>query len=134
MLKSNENLIAELKAVLASQRYHPRTISNYCACARRFLDYLERREIQVENVTEALVSTYISHASGMLRKRRGRPGPHQHLIPRAGIHGLLRLVQASGHPLRKQPAPPRPSDLRSATNTRSGFVRREASPPPASRL
>ena len=55
MLKSNEELIAELKAVLASQRYHSRAISNYCGCACRFLDYLERWEIQVEDVTEVLV-------------------------------------------------------------------------------
>ncbi len=133
MLKSNEDLIAELKIVLAGQRYHPRTISNYCGCALRFLDYLERRKIQVENVTEALVSNYISHASGMLRKRHGRSGPHQHPTRAPEFMrccGLCRPVA----PLRKQPAPPRPSDLRSATNTRSGFVRREALPPPASRL
>lgn len=98
VLKSNEDLIAELKAVLAGQRYHPRTISNYCGCARRFLDYLKRREIQVENVTEALVSTYICHASGMLCKRHGRSGPQQHPIPHAGIHALLRLVQGQWPP------------------------------------
>ncbi|MCP3468290.1 hypothetical protein [Bradyrhizobium sp. CCGUVB23] len=98
MLKSNEDLIAELKAVLAGQRYHPRTISNYCGCARRFLDYLERREIQVENVTEAQVSTYMSRARGILRKRHGRSGPHQPPIPRAGIHALLQLAQGQWPP------------------------------------
>ena len=44
MLKSNEKLIAALKAMLAGQRYHSRAISDYCRCARRFLDYLERRK------------------------------------------------------------------------------------------
>ncbi|MGY3619350.1 hypothetical protein [Bradyrhizobium sp. USDA 10063] len=98
MLKSNEELIAELKAILASQRYHSRAIGNYCRSARRFLDYLERREIQVEDVTETLVSAYISHASGMLHKRHGQSGPYQHPIPRSGIHALLRLVQGEWPP------------------------------------
>ncbi|WP_210235139.1 MULTISPECIES: hypothetical protein [unclassified Mesorhizobium] len=47
MRKSNEELIAELKAVLAGQRYHLRAISNHCRCARRFLDYLEQRECRL---------------------------------------------------------------------------------------
>jgi len=98
MLKSNEKLIAALKAMLAGQRYHSRAISDYCRCARRFLDYLERREIQVEDVTEALVSTYISHASGTFRKLHSQSGPYQHPIPRSGIHALLRLAQGQWPP------------------------------------
>lgn len=98
MLKSNEELIAELKAVLVCQRYHSKAISNYCRCARRFLDFLEQREIQVEDVTQELVSTYISYASGMFRKHHGQSAPYQHPIPRAGIHTLLRLAQGQWPP------------------------------------
>lgn len=101
MLKSNKELLAELEAVLADQRYHRRAISNYCRCARRFLDYLERQEIQVEDVTETLVLTYISHASGLLRKRHGQLGPYQHPIPRSGIDALLRLAQGQWPPAPK---------------------------------
>lgn len=101
MLKSNKELLAELEAVLADQRYHRRAISNYCRCARRFLDYLEWQEIQVEDVTETLVLTYISHASGLLRKRHGQLGPYQHPIPRSGIDALLRLAQGQWPPAPK---------------------------------
>lgn len=98
MLKSNEDLIAELKAVLAGQRYHPRTISNYCGCARRFLDYLERREIQVENVTEAQVSTYMSRARGYCANAMVDQG---HTSPRSRAPESMlccSLRRASGHP------------------------------------
>lgn len=98
MLKSNEELIAALKAVLVRQRYRSKVIGNYCGCARRFLDYLERREVRVEDATEALVSTYISYASGLVRKFHGQSGPYEHPIPRAGIHALLRLAQGQWPP------------------------------------
>lgn len=98
---SNEELLAELEAVLADQRYHPRAISNYRRCARRFHDYLERREIQVEDVTETLVLTYSSYASGLLRKRHGQLGPYQHPIQRSGIDALLRLAQGQWPPAPK---------------------------------
>lgn len=101
MPKSNEELIAELKALLASQRYHSGATGNYCRSARRFLDYLERKEIQVEDATETLVSAYISHASRMLRERHGQSGPYQHPIPRSGIHAVPRLA------LGEWPPPPK---------------------------
>jgi integrase/recombinase XerD len=101
MPKSNEELLAELEAALADQRYNPKAVSNYCRCARRFLDYLERRRIQLGDVTETLVLTYISHASGLLRKRHGQLGPYQHPIPRSGIYALLRLAQGRWPPAPK---------------------------------
>ncbi|MER8646833.1 tyrosine-type recombinase/integrase [Mesorhizobium sp. M1252] len=133
MLKSNEELIAQLKAVLVGQCYHSKAISNYCRCARRFLDFLERREIQVEDVTQALVSTYISYESGMLRKHHGQSAPYQHPIPRARNPCAAAACAGPVAAPLKAACAAEAVRFESVANTRSGFMRREASPPPASR-
>jgi integrase/recombinase XerD len=101
MLKSKAELLAELRGELSGQRYHPRAISDYCRCACRFLDYLERQKVRVEDVTEMLVLTYISHASGLLQKHHGPLGSHQRPIRRSGIDALLRLAQGQWPPAPK---------------------------------
>lgn len=95
-------LIAELKAVLISQRYSPVVAGNYCAYARGFLDYLARRRIPITEVTAAQVGHYLREAIAHFRKRHGRPpGPYWHSIPRSGIHALLRLAQGQWPPAPK---------------------------------
>jgi site-specific recombinase XerD len=99
MLKSDRELITELKAVLTSQQYSPVVVGNYCAYARGFLDHLERQNILAADVTEAQVEQYLRDAVGLFQQHRGRrPGPRWHQIPCAGIHALLRLVQGQWPP------------------------------------
>jgi integrase/recombinase XerD len=102
MWNTDCELIAELKAALTSQQYSPVVVGNYCAYSRGFLDDLERRSIPILEVTEAQVAQYLRHATGLFRKRHGRPpGPHWHSIPRSGIHALLRLAQGRWPPAPK---------------------------------
>ncbi|WP_292519844.1 integrase [Mesorhizobium sp.] len=99
MLKSNRDLITELKGVLTSQQYSPVVVGNYCAYARGCLDHLERQNILAADVTEAPVEQYLRDAVGLFQQHRGRrPGPRWHQIPCAGIHALLRLVQGQWPP------------------------------------
>ena len=63
MLKSDRELITELKAVLTSQQYSPVVVGNYCAYARGFLDHLERQNILAADVTEAQVEQYLRDGS-----------------------------------------------------------------------
>jgi integrase len=102
MSNTNDQLITELRAVLASQRYSPVVAGNYCAYARGFLDYLAQRSIPITEVTEAQVAHYLHHAIALFRKRHGRPpGSYWHSIPRSGIHALLRLAQGQWPPAPK---------------------------------
>lgn len=94
MSNANDQIITELRTVLSSQQYSSVVVGNYCAYARGFLDYLSRRNFPVTNVSEVQVTQYLRHAIALFRKRHGRsPGPYWHVIPRAGIHALLRLAQ-----------------------------------------
>lgn len=102
MSNTNDQLIAELRDVLTSQRYSPVVVGNYCAYVRGFLDYLARRSVPIKDVTEADVAQYLRHAVAMFRKRHGRsPGPYWHSIPRSGIHAVLRLAQGQWPPAPK---------------------------------
>jgi hypothetical protein len=90
------DLITELERWLREQRYHRVVIQNYCRRARHFLRYLTARNIALEAVTPALVSRCLRHAVRNFRERRNRvPAPRWILIPRSGIHALLR--QARGY-------------------------------------
>ncbi|MFG6084178.1 site-specific integrase [Paracoccus litorisediminis] len=94
MLNADNELIAELRTVLAKQRYSPVVIGSYCAYARGFVEYLAQQNIEITDVTEAHVAQYLQHAIAMFGKRHGRaPARDWHSIPRSGIHALLRLAQ-----------------------------------------
>ncbi|KAA3445780.1 integrase [Mesorhizobium sp. SARCC-RB16n] len=102
MLKSEHELLTELKAALTNRQYSPVAIRNYCAYAQEFLDYLVRRGIPVADVTEDLVERYLHHATALFRKRRGRkPSKRWHEVPQSGIHALLRLGQGQWPPAPK---------------------------------
>jgi integrase/recombinase XerD len=91
--------IAELSKLLTDQNYNPAVVANHCSYARGFLTYLAEREIPVATVTPSQVEQYLSHAIQCFRARHGRaPGPRRHALPRAAIHGLLRLVQGKWPP------------------------------------
>lgn len=102
MSNTDHELIAKLRDLLTSQNYSPVVVGNYCAYARGFLEYLERRDIPVADVTEPQVEQYLRHAIRCFGKRRGRPpGSRWHAIPRSGIHALLRLAQDQWPPAPK---------------------------------
>ena len=133
MLKSDRELITELKAVLTSQQYSPVVVGNYCAYARGFRDHVERQNILAADVTEAQVEQYLRDAVGLFQQHRGRrPGPRWHQIPCAGIHAMLRLVQGQWPPPPKAICAAEALRFTIATNTRPGFARSVALPGPAS--
>ncbi len=102
MLKSEHELLTELKAALTNRQYSPVAIRNYCAYAQEFLDYLVHRGIPVADVTEDLVERYLQHATALFRKRRGRrPSKRWHEVPQSGINALLRLGQGQWPPAPK---------------------------------
>jgi integrase/recombinase XerD len=86
-------LVSRFRETLAQQRYNPVVVDNYCRNADYFLCYLAERKIALEVVTPTEVSIYLRLAVRRFHKRHGRaPAPYWVSIPRAGIHGLLRLA------------------------------------------
>jgi integrase/recombinase XerD len=99
MSSTDRDLIAKLADELTRQSYSAVVVRNYCAYARDFLAYLAQHEISIAAVKPPQVAQYLRHAASTFRKRRGRPpGPHWHVIPRSGIHALLRLAQGQWPP------------------------------------
>ena len=99
MSNTDRDLLAELADGLTRQRYSPVVVRNYCVYARDFLAHLAQHEIPIATVTPPQVAQYLRHATVTFRKRRGRPpAPHWHLIPRSGIHALLRLARGQWPP------------------------------------
>ena len=98
-------LIAQFREALTQQRYNPAAVHNYCRNADYFLRDLAERKIALEAVTPTEVSNYLRLAVRQFRKRHGRaPARYWVSIPRAGIHGLLRLA------LKRWPPEPATSD------------------------
>jgi len=93
MSNDHHALISQLQETLAQQRYNPMVVHNYCRNADLFLSYLEGQTISLEAVIPAVVSKYLGLAVQQFRRRHGHaPAPRWESIPRAGIHGFLRLV------------------------------------------
>jgi len=98
-------LVSRFGETLTTQRYHPAAVDNYCRNADYFLCYLAERKIALEVVTPTEVLIYLRLAVRRFRERHGRaPAPYWVSIPRAGIHGLLRLA------LKRWPPEPATSD------------------------
>ena len=94
-----EILIAMLKEHLTQQRYNPVVVQNYCNYASQFLQYLEKRNIAVEEATPAHVSDHLRCAVQRYRRRRGRPPAERWTsIPRSAVHAVLRLVHKQWPP------------------------------------
>jgi integrase/recombinase XerD len=86
-------LIAELRGTLTRQQYNRVVVHNYCRGADYFLSYLAERGVELEAVTPTEVADYLHLAVRAFRKRHGRaPARYWISIPRAGIHGLLKLA------------------------------------------
>lgn len=99
MLKTHDELIAELSNLLTEQNYNPVVVANYRLYAGAFLDYLIERDMPVGTVTPLQVDQYFCHATRCFQARYGRvPGSRWHMIPRAAIGRLLRLAQGKWPP------------------------------------
>jgi site-specific recombinase XerD len=93
MQHDDSALVEEFKEILTQQRYNSVVVHNYCRNADYFLCHLAERKIALEAVTPVTVSNYLRLAARQFRKRHGRaPARYWVSIPRAGIHGLLRLA------------------------------------------
>jgi site-specific recombinase XerD len=96
MLKSHDDLIAELSKSLTEQNYNPVVVANHRLYARRFLDYLAERDLPVSLVTPSQVDQYFRHAVQCFRVRYGRPPSSRwHKLPHTAICRLLRLAQGT---------------------------------------
>jgi site-specific recombinase XerD len=105
MSHDHKALIEQFREALTQQRYNPVAVHNYCRNADYFLHYLAERKIALKAVTPTEVSNYLRLAVRLFRKRQGRaPARYWVSIPRAGIHGLLRLA------LKRWPPEPATSD------------------------
>jgi site-specific recombinase XerD len=99
MLKSHDELIAELWKSLTEQNYNPVVVANHRLYARVFLDYLAERDMSVATVTPSQVEQYFCHAVQRFRVRYGRsPSPRWYRLPHTAICKLLRLAQGTWPP------------------------------------
>ena len=99
MLKSHDELIAELSKSLTEQNYNPVVVANHRLYACRFLDYLAERDIPVATVTPPQVEQYFCHAVQRFNLRYGRePSSRWHRLPHTAICKLLRLAQGTWPP------------------------------------
>jgi integrase/recombinase XerD len=93
MSQHSGELIAQLRASLAQQRYSAMVIHNYCVNARSFLRHLAEQRIALEVVTPQHVADYLRDATARFRERHGRdPARYWRSIPRSGIHAMLKLA------------------------------------------
>jgi site-specific recombinase XerD len=107
MSNNHHALISRLQETLAQQHYNPMVVHNYCRNADLFLSYMEEQRISPEEIIPETVSRYLQLAVQQFRERHGHaPAPRWESIPRAGIHGLLRLA------MRRWPPEPATSDAR----------------------
>lgn len=86
-------LVSQLRETLTQQAYNPMVVHNYCVNAEMFLYYLEKRKLTVQVVTPLMVAQYLELEIRRFSRRHGRaPAPRWESIPRAGVHGLLKLA------------------------------------------
>jgi len=99
-------LVLQFRETLTEQRYNRVVVDSYCRNADYFLSYLAERKIAFEAVTPTDVSNYLCLAVQRFCEGHSRaPARYWVSIPRAGIHGLLRLT------LKHWPPEPATSDV-----------------------
>jgi integrase/recombinase XerD len=102
MLKSHDELIADLSKSLTEQNYNPVVVANHRLYARAFLDYLAEHNMPVAIVTPSQVEQYFCHAVQCFQLRYGRePGSRWHRLPHTAICRLLRLARGEWPPAAK---------------------------------
>ena len=99
MLKSHDELIADLSKSLTEQNYNPVVVANHRLYARAFLDYLAERDMPVAIMTPSQVEQYFCHAVQCFQLRYGRePSSRWHRLPHTAICRLLRLARGEWPP------------------------------------
>ncbi len=99
-------LVLQFRETLTQQRYNRVVVDSYCRNADYFLSYLAEWKIAFEAVTPTDVSNYLCLAVQRFCEGHSRaPARYWVSIPRAGIHGLLRLT------LKHWPPEPATSDV-----------------------
>jgi integrase/recombinase XerD len=99
MLKSHDELIAELSHLLTEEDYNPVVVANHRLYARAFLGYLAERNMLATMVTPSHVDQYFRHAVQCFQLRYGRPPSSRwHRLPHTAIWKLLRLAQGTWPP------------------------------------
>lgn len=92
---SHEMWFAQFEGYLHQQGYRAQTTHRYRTVCRQFLEYLQERNIALEQVEPATLEAYLQAQCQRYEQRHGRaPHPAHHLFNR-GITLLLRLVH--GH-------------------------------------
>jgi len=98
---SHEPLLAGLKEQLISERYCATVTKKSMATARRFLSYLNERQLPIEEIRPADVQAFLQAQLRGHQERHGHPPKDSHAWCRphsAAVSMLLRLGQPQGPP------------------------------------
>ena len=93
---------AQFDVYLHQQGYRAQTAHRYRTVCRQFLQYLQERDIALEQVDLAILETYVQAQCQRYEQQYGRAPRHAHHLCSRGITLLLRLVHKHWPP----PIPP----------------------------
>ena len=99
---SHEMWFAQFDVYLHQQGYRAQTAHRYRTVCRQFLQYLQERDIALEQVDLAILEAYVQAQGQRYEQRYGRTPRHAHRLFSRGITLLLRLVHKHWPP----PIPP----------------------------
>src|SRR5437899_3052393 len=92
---SHEMWFAQLEVYLHQQGYRAKTAHRYRTVCRQFLQYLQERDIALEQVEPAILEAYLQAQCRRYEQRHGRAPRQAHHLFNRGIPLFLRLVH--GH-------------------------------------
>ena len=99
---SHEMWFAQFDVYLHQQGYRAQTAHRYRTVCRQFLQYLQERNIALEQVDVAILEAYVQAQCQRYEQRYGRAPRNAHHLCSRGITRLLRLVHGHWPP----PIPP----------------------------
>ena len=92
---SHARWFAQFEVYLHQRGYRAQTAHRYRTVCRQFLQYLQERDIALEQVEPATLAAYLQAQCQRYEQRHGRAPRHAHHLFNRGITLLLRLVH--GH-------------------------------------
>jgi hypothetical protein len=92
---SHEMWFAQFEVYLHQQRYRAKTAHRYRTVCRQFLQYLQERDIALEQVEPATLEAYLQAQCQRYEQRHGRAPRQAHHLFNRGITLFLRFVH--GH-------------------------------------
>ena len=66
-------LLAQFKEHLARASYNPSVVRRYLGVAGRFLEYLEKRHVRLDEVQPSHLTMYVRRERGSFSRRHGHP-------------------------------------------------------------